>query len=116
MRMEVILQSYGLLRVIEDESVSRKVDHQALAVIYNLVVEDVWAQLDNKVMAKQIWESLRTMNVGVESVKKAKIETLKHEFETLTMWQEESVADFAAKLNRLVTPMWSLGEKIAESL
>ena len=85
MRMEVILEAYGFLGAIKDENVSRKLDRQAVVVIYRVVPEDVLAQLANKVTAKETWESLRTMNVGVERVKKAKIQTLKREFEMLTM-------------------------------
>ena len=66
MRMEVIFEALGLLGAIEDENVSRKLDCRAMAVIYSVVLEDVLAQLDNKVTAKETWESLRTMNVGVE--------------------------------------------------
>ena len=33
MRMEVILEAYGLLGAIEDENVSRKLDCRAMAVI-----------------------------------------------------------------------------------
>ena len=74
------------------------------------------AQFDNKVTAKETWESLRTMNVGVERVKKAKIQMLKREFEILMMQEEDFVANFAAKLTRLVANMRSLGEKIAEGI
>ena len=116
MRMEIILEAYGLLGAIEDKSVSRKLDRQAMAVIYSAVLEDVLVQLENKVTAKETWESLRTMNVGLERIKKEKIQMLKHEFEMLTMWEEESVTDFAAKLTRLVTHMRSLGEKIVEGI
>ena len=116
MRMEVILIAYGLLGAIEDENVLRKLDRREMAVIYSAVPEDVLAQLDNKVIAKETWESLRTMNVGVECIKKVKIEMLKREFEMLMMREEESVVDFAAKLTRLVAHMRSLGEKIAEGM
>ena len=116
MRMEVILEAYGLLGEIEDESVLRNLDRQAMAVIYSAVLEDVLAQLDNKMTAKETWESLRKMNVGVECVKKAKIQILKHEFEMLTMREEESVANFAAELTGLVAHMQSLGENIAEGI
>ena len=115
-RIEVILEAYGLLGAIEDENVSRKLDHRTMAVIYSVVLEDVLAQLDNKVTAKETWESLRTMNVGVERVKKAKIQTLKREFEMLSMREEDSIADFAVKLTRLVAHRRSLGEKIAEDI
>ena len=37
MRMEVILEAYGFLGACEDESVSRKLDRQAMAVIYSPV-------------------------------------------------------------------------------
>ena len=56
-------------------------------------------------MAKETWESLRTMNVGVERIKKAKIQTLKREFDMLTMQEEESVAKFTTKLTTLVAHM-----------
>ena len=85
-------------------------------MIYSAVPEDVLAQLDNKATTKETWESLRTKNVGVERVKKAKIQTLKHEFEMLMMWEEVSVADFVAKLTKLVSYMQILGEKIAEGI
>ena len=80
------------------------------------VPEDVLAQLDNKVTAKETWEFLRTMNVGVERVKKVKIQTLKREFEILTMREEESIIDFAVKLTKLITHIQSLGEKIIEGI
>ena len=35
MRMEVILEAYDFLGVIEDENVSRKLDHRAMAVIHH---------------------------------------------------------------------------------
>ena len=41
MRMEVILEAYDFLGAIEDESVLRKIDRQALSVIYSVVPEDV---------------------------------------------------------------------------
>ena len=116
MRMDVILEAYGFLGMIEDENVSRNLDRRAMAVIYSAVPEDVLSQLDNRVTAKETWESLRTMNVGVEHVKKAKIQTLKREFEMLTMREEESVANFAPKLTRLVVHIRSLGEKIVEGI
>ena len=56
------------------------------------------------------------MNVGMERVKKAKIQALKREFEMLTMWEEEPVAKFTTKLTILVAHMRSLGEKIAKGI
>ena len=35
-------------------------------MIYYVMADDVLAQLNNKLSAKEIWESLRTINVRVE--------------------------------------------------
>ena len=59
--------------MIEDKSLSIELDRQALVVIYCTALEDVLAQLDNKVRTKETWESLCTMNLGIENVKKGKI-------------------------------------------
>ena len=39
--MEVILEAYGFLGAIEEESVSREIDRRALAVIYSVVPKDL---------------------------------------------------------------------------
>ena len=56
------------------------------------------------------------MNVGVECIKKAKIQTFNRKFEILTMREEEFVADFTTNLTKLVAHMQSLGEKITEGI
>lgn len=53
------------------------------------------------------------MNMSMTHVKKARIEALRQEFETLLMDEEEPIAEFAGKLSRVVT-LWSLGERIKE--
>lgn len=52
---------------------------------------------------------------GAERVKAAKVQTLKAEFEALSMKDTEQLDDFCVKLNGLVTNITALGEKIAES-
>lgn len=52
------------------------------------------------------------MNIGMARVKKARIQALKWEFETLLMGEEELVAKFTGKLSRVVMQLSSLGERI----
>ncbi|XP_074355633.1 uncharacterized protein LOC141695273 [Apium graveolens] len=52
---------------------------------------------------------------GAERVKKAKIQTLKAEFESLSMKETEALDDFCMKLNGLVTTIRALGEEIQEA-
>lgn len=52
---------------------------------------------------------------GAERVKKARVQTLKSEFESMHMKDAETLDDFYLKLNGLVTNIRSLGEEIQES-
>ncbi|XP_074346777.1 uncharacterized protein LOC141685585 [Apium graveolens] len=52
---------------------------------------------------------------GSCKVKKVKVQTLKAEFENLTMKEAESIDDFSMKLNVLVTNIWTLGETVEEN-
>ncbi|XP_074326838.1 uncharacterized protein LOC141664780 [Apium graveolens] len=54
------------------------------------------------------------MCLGAKRVRKARIQTLKSEFESLRMKDTEAFADFNMKLNVLVTTIRSLGAEIKE--
>lgn len=54
------------------------------------------------------------MNMGVARVKKAKLQALKREFDTLLMREEEPVSEFIGKLSRVVNQIRGLGEKLEE--
>ena len=47
---------------------------------------------------------------------KARVLALQHEFETMFIGEEESVADFAGKLYKVATQLRSLGEKIHDGV
>ncbi|XP_074328298.1 uncharacterized protein LOC141666204 [Apium graveolens] len=55
------------------------------------------------------------VQLGAEKVKKAKVHTLKSEFESLTMKDTEQLDDFYMRLNGLVTNIRALGEKVEEA-
>lgn len=58
---------------------------------------------------------MKTMCQGAERVKKAKVQTLRTEFESMGMKENEQLDDFYLKLNRLVTHIRALGEEMKES-
>ncbi|GKB93720.1 putative ribonuclease H-like domain-containing protein, partial [Tanacetum coccineum] len=68
-----------------------------------------------KKMAKDAWETLKTMCMGVDMVKTTKVQTLKAEFETLGMKDTEIIDDFALEVNIIVSNIRALGEKIEEA-
>ena len=68
-----------------------KKDKMALATIYQGIPEDLLISLAEKKTAKEAWDALKTMFMGVERVKIARIQTLKTEFEAMTMMETEGV-------------------------
>nr|GEW33938.1 hypothetical protein [Tanacetum cinerariifolium] len=75
----------------------------ALAAIYSAVTEDVLMMLAEKDSAKEARETLRTMHMGADRVKEAKVQTLRSNFEVIRMKNDESVDDFSMRLNIIVT-------------
>ncbi|GJX64161.1 putative RNA-directed DNA polymerase [Tanacetum coccineum] len=65
--------------------------------------------------AKDAWETLKTMFMGADRVKTAKVQTLKAEFETLNMKDTEIIDDFAMKVNNIVSNIRALREKVEEA-
>lgn len=58
---------------------------------------------------------MKVLSQGAERVKKARIQTLKAEFEAMVMKETESLDDFCLKLNGLVTNIRALGEEVVEA-
>uniref|UniRef100_J3N869 Uncharacterized protein n=1 Tax=Oryza brachyantha TaxID=4533 RepID=J3N869_ORYBR len=63
----------------------------------------------------EVWNTLRTMHMGADRVKEAKIEMLSREIENLHMSDTESVDDSMSKITLLVAQMQALGEKVEEN-
>ena len=59
--------------------------------------------------------TLKTLCQGAERVKKARIQTLKDEFESMNMKDMDSLDDFCLKMNGLVTNIRALAESVADS-
>ena len=97
MMMECYLQAQGWCDAIEKDETPRKMDRQALTMIFNAVSEDFLAYLDAKKTAKQNWETLRVIHIGVNRVVEARVQGLRQDFELLSMGKEERVPDYAAK-------------------
>ncbi|XP_074374845.1 uncharacterized protein LOC141715651 [Apium graveolens] len=61
------------------------------------------------------WEAVKVMSLGAEKVETARAQTLKGEFETLSMKENDQLDEFYIKLNGLVTNIRALGEKKEEA-
>ena len=77
--------------------------------------QDVLLTIAEKETAKKAWEAFKTMSVGAERVKEAKVQTLKGQFESLTTKETDNIDDFCMKLSGIATNIRVLGEEIEES-
>ncbi|KAJ9552444.1 hypothetical protein OSB04_016489 [Centaurea solstitialis] len=59
--------------------------------------------------AKEIWDTLKIRNIGVDQVQKARLQTLKSEFEALEMNEEDSFDSFILKMTNVISKITSLG-------
>lgn len=119
LKMKVNMQAHGVLEAVEPKDpklvIEERTDKVALAVIYQSIPEDVLLSVAEKKTTKEAWDAIKTMCLGADQVKKAKIQTLKAEFESMTMRETKQIDDFCMKLNGLVTKIRALGEEVAES-
>ena len=119
MKMRVFMQAHRVWEAIEPKdpkvAVEDKVDKRALAIIYQGIGEDLLLSIADKTTSKEAWEAIKTVHLGADKVKKAKAQTLKAEFESLTMKETEQLDDFCMKMNGLVTNIRALGEKVEET-
>ncbi|KAJ9549139.1 hypothetical protein OSB04_021682 [Centaurea solstitialis] len=109
--MEAILDSQGLWESIEPPTgvaVKQKKDKSAKGFIFQVLPEDII--LSNKKTAKEVWDSLKTRYLRAERVQKARIHTLKSEFEALGMKYGESIDEFTGKLSGLYQSTTVSGE------
>ncbi|GJS30316.1 zinc finger, CCHC-type containing protein [Tanacetum coccineum] len=118
-KMRVFMQAQGVWEAVEPRTantvVEVKKDKMALAAIYQGIPEDLLLSLSEKKSAKEAWEALKTMFMGADRVKTARIQTLKAEFESLNMKESEGVDEFAVKVSNIVSTMRALGDTVEES-
>ena len=102
MRMEVYLEAHGLWEIITKTETNKKKDRQTLSAILNSVLESISFQLDVKKIAKENWEIIQTLHVGVDHVVQSKIQTLGREFENIAMKKDEKVSDFSSRFAKII--------------
>lgn len=119
LKMKVVMQAHGVWDAVEQTdpkaTMDERTDKIALAMIYQGVSEEVLLSIAEKKRAKDAWEAIKILCQGAEKVKNAKVQTLKAEFEALTMKDSEQLDDFCMKLSGLVTNIRSLGEEMKEA-
>eukprot|EP00253_Pinus_taeda_P021714 PITA_21714 len=66
--------------------------------------------------AKEIWDKIVLSYEGDEQVKRAKLQTLRIQYENIRMYNDESVANYSLRIDEIINCMKNLGEEIKEAV
>ncbi|WP_203255426.1 retrotransposon gag domain-containing protein, partial [Klebsiella pneumoniae] len=97
-------------------TINAKKNKLAKATIFNVIPEDILFLVSKKESAHEVWEALKTMFLGADRVKSARVQTLKEEFDALKMRSTESIDDYAIKVGALVSKIRELGDMMEDSV
>jgi transposase InsO family protein len=98
--------------IVPGEKVKRVEDRQVMGALMRSVPKEMWRTLGAKKNVKEAWETVKTIKVGADRVKKINVQQLLKEFENIEFKEAESVEDFGMRLVNLVATLKTLGETI----
>ena len=118
MRMKYLLRANGAWGAVDREATSSEVDkgkeEMAMTIISQSIDDSTLLRVAEKETAADVWAALRSMHVGVERVREARVQSLRSEFDGLKMGDAESVDDFAARFTTLVGLIRELDDQMEE--
>jgi len=114
-RMKVLLKVHKVWEVVENETVEPEKNDMATALIFQSIPEAFILQVGELGTAKQVWDAIRTRNVGAERVREARLQTLMSDFDRLKMKETDTIDDFVGKLSEISSKSAALGETMEES-
>jgi hypothetical protein len=86
----------------------------AFDAICSAVPPKMISTLATKPSVKEAWESIKTMRIVIDYVRKVSAQKLCREYEQLTFRDGESVEDFAMRLSSLMNQLAKLGDPEAD--
>ncbi|XP_062217702.1 uncharacterized protein LOC133917893 [Phragmites australis] len=110
----VNLQAQGLWEVVSTGVGEYREDWNALAALLRAVPPEMQAGLARKDSAYDAWEAVKTIRVGVESVKEANAEKLRREFAEMAFKPSELVEEFTLRLQAVANQLRVLGDDVSD--
>jgi hypothetical protein len=133
-KMKVFLSCHECLEIVEDgvtllkaedrDALDRdarrtytevvKKNAKALWLIFQGVDESIFPKIEGESTAKGAWDTLMNIYQGTEKVKTVKLQTLRRNFETMSMKDTETVDQFMTSVKHLVHQIQRQGEDIPD--
>jgi hypothetical protein len=108
--MRIKLEVCGLWGAVDLGGADFQVDWMVLEAICSIVLPEIITTLATKETVLESWESIRTMRVGDDRIRKASAPRMRHEYELLTFRDGEGDEDFAMRLVGIVHQLATLGD------
>jgi hypothetical protein len=84
----------------------------ALDALCGTVPPEIVPTITKKETAKEAWDTIATLRVGDDRVKKATTQQLCHKFDLATFDDGETIEDYAPRLSGMVAHLATLGEEV----
>ncbi|GJQ90736.1 hypothetical protein Tco_0001875 [Tanacetum coccineum] len=114
MRMEVLRGIHGVWDVVDPGSGDAKKNNIVKGLLFQSIPEYLVLQIRNLKTGKEMWEAIKTRNLGVDRVKEARLKTLIIEFKNLKMLDNGTINEYVAKLSGIASKSTTLGEVMSE--
>jgi len=101
--MKVMLKARCLWAAVTVGAADEEDNQSAMEAILKSVPTEYVVMLGAKNSAKEAWESLETMRLGGNRVRKAKAQQLRREYEAIAFRDGEAIEDFALRFSTLVS-------------
>lgn len=124
-KMKTLFQSQDLWESIEDGynpeekdeqklKENKKMDAKALFFLQQAVSDSLFSRIASATTSKAAWQTLKTEFQGSAKVIEVKLQSLRSDFENLSMDAKENVQDYLSRASSIVNKMRSYGETISD--
>jgi hypothetical protein len=112
--MKVKLKVRALWSIIEDGRADQHEEMMVLDALCSAVPPEMVLTITKKETAKEAWDTIATMRVGDDRVKKAMVQQLRQKFDLATFDDGEIIEDYALRLSGMAAHLTTLGEEVKD--
>ncbi|GJX41133.1 hypothetical protein Tco_0256123 [Tanacetum coccineum] len=109
-----LLRIHEVWDVVDPGSGDAKKNNIVKGLLFQSILEDLILQIKTLKIRKEMWEAIKTRNLGADRVKEARLQTLITEFENLKMSDNGTIDEYATKLSGIASKSATLGEVMSE--